>query len=60
MALHTDKYGLSPDEMSKLWCDLREETSLVTIGDEVVGGQSGFAHIAGAFSFFIRECCALR
>ncbi|POY73392.1 hypothetical protein BMF94_3730 [Rhodotorula taiwanensis] len=50
MALHTDKYNLSPDEMSKLWCDLREETSLVTIGDEVVGGQSGFAHIAGGYS----------
>ena len=47
MALHTDKYNLSPDEMSKLWCDLREQTSLVTIGDQVVGGQSGFAHIAG-------------
>uniref|UniRef100_A0A0K3C5I1 BY PROTMAP: gi/342319282/gb/EGU11231.1/ Metallopeptidase MepB [Rhodotorula glutinis ATCC 204091] n=2 Tax=Rhodotorula toruloides TaxID=5286 RepID=A0A0K3C5I1_RHOTO len=50
MALHTDKYNLSPDEMSKLWCDLREETSLVTIGEEVVGGQSGFAHIAGGYS----------
>lgn len=50
MALHTDKYNLSPDEMSKLWCDLREQTSLVTIGDQVVGGQSGFAHIAGGYS----------
>ncbi|KAJ8293989.1 Thimet oligopeptidase [Rhodotorula toruloides] len=50
MALHTDKYNLLPDEMSKLWCDLRKETSLVTIGDEVVGGQSGFAHIAGGYS----------
>lgn len=56
MALHTDKYSLSPDEMSKLWCDLREETSLVTIGDEVVGGQSGFAHIAGAFSLILCLC----
>ncbi|BGP41596.1 metalloendopeptidase [Rhodotorula kratochvilovae] len=50
MALHTDKHALSEDEMSRLWCDLREETSLVTIGDEVVGGQSGFAHIAGGYS----------
>ncbi|GAA5841937.1 hypothetical protein JCM9279_003161 [Rhodotorula babjevae] len=50
MQLHTDKHALGTDEMSKLWCDLREETSLVTIGDEVVGGQSGFAHIAGGYS----------
>lgn len=50
MALHTDKHALTTDEMSKLWCDLREETSLVTIGNEVVGGQSGFAHIAGGYS----------
>lgn len=56
MALHTDKYNLSPDEMSKLWCDLREETSLVTIGDEVVGGQSGFAHIAGACLELLVPC----
>lgn len=47
MAVHTDKHNLSADEMSKLWCDLREETSLVTIGNQVVGGQSGFAHITG-------------
>ncbi|BGP17854.1 hypothetical protein JCM10213_008348 [Rhodosporidiobolus nylandii] len=50
MLLHTTKHDLSVDEMSKLWCDLREQTSLVTIGDEVVGGQSGFAHIAGGYS----------
>ncbi|GAA6003592.1 hypothetical protein JCM10207_003497, partial [Rhodosporidiobolus poonsookiae] len=50
MLLHTTKHDLSDDEMSKLWCQLREETSLMSIGDEVVGGQSGFAHIAGGYS----------
>ncbi|GAA5981288.1 hypothetical protein JCM11641_005633 [Rhodosporidiobolus odoratus] len=50
MLLHTTKHDLSADEMSKLWCDLREKTSLVTIGKDVVGGQSGFAHIAGGYS----------
>ncbi|GAA6035656.1 hypothetical protein JCM8097_004955 [Rhodosporidiobolus ruineniae] len=51
MLLHTSAHNLSADEMSKLWCDLREKTSLVTIGEgEVVGGQSGFAHIAGGYS----------
>ncbi|GAA5852314.1 hypothetical protein JCM8547_006734 [Rhodosporidiobolus lusitaniae] len=50
MLLHTTHHDLSADEMSKLWCSLREETSLVTIGDDVVGGQSGFAHIAGGYS----------
>lgn len=59
MALHTDKYNLLPDEMSKLWCDLRKETSLVTIGDEVVGGQSGFAHIAGGYSAGVRRSSCL-
>lgn len=52
MLLHTSAHSLTVDEMSKLWCDLREKTSLVSIGDdgEVVGGQSGFAHIAGGYS----------
>lgn len=54
MLLHAPAEGapeLSDDEMSRLWCELREKTSLVTIGDEIVGGQSGFAHIAGASAF---------
>ncbi|GAA5998615.1 metalloendopeptidase [Rhodotorula paludigena] len=53
MLLHAPAEGapeLSDDEMSRLWCELREKTSLVTIGDEIVGGQSGFAHIAGGYS----------
>ncbi|GAA5832971.1 hypothetical protein JCM11251_006468, partial [Rhodosporidiobolus azoricus] len=51
MLLHTSKHDLSAEEMSALWCSLREKTSLVTIGkDQVVGGQSGFAHIAGGYS----------
>jgi Zn-dependent oligopeptidase len=50
MLLHTSAHSLSADEMSRLWCSLREETSLVSIGEEIVGGQSGFAHIAGGYS----------
>ncbi|KAM0748837.1 metallopeptidase MepB [Meredithblackwellia eburnea MCA 4105] len=46
MILHT-----SPEEIdqTKLWVDLREKISLVTTGGEYVGGQSGFAHIAGGY-----------
>lgn len=36
--------------MTKLWCDLREKTSLVTTKGEYIGGQSGFAHIVGGYA----------
>ncbi|GAA5912308.1 metalloendopeptidase [Sporobolomyces salmoneus] len=52
MKLHTSQWDLSPEGQTKLWNELRQEVSLVEVeeGDELVGGQSGFAHIAGGYS----------
>ncbi|TXT07346.1 hypothetical protein VHUM_03066 [Vanrija humicola] len=47
MTLHTSKDDL---DLTKLWCDLREKTSLVSTDGEYVGGQSGFAHIVGGYA----------
>lgn len=33
-------------DLTKLWCDLREKVSLVSTQGEYVGGQSGFAHVS--------------
>ena len=40
---------MEPQDLTKLWCDLRAEVSLVSSGGEYVGGQSSFAHIAGGY-----------
>ncbi|GAA5888076.1 hypothetical protein JCM5296_005426 [Sporobolomyces johnsonii] len=51
MAVHTTEYDIGDEGMSKLWCDLREKISLVQVDEkDQVGGQSGFAHIAGGYS----------
>ncbi|CEQ41605.1 SPOSA6832_03339 [Sporobolomyces salmonicolor] len=51
MAVHTTEYNIGDEGMSKLWCDLREKISLVQVDEkDQVGGQSGFAHIAGGYS----------
>lgn len=47
MKVHTTEVDAN---LTKLWVELREQVSLVTTGDEYVGGQSGFAHIAGGYS----------
>lgn len=47
MLIHTAK---EDQDQTKLWCDLREETSLVSTAGEYVGGQSGFAHLTGGYS----------
>lgn len=51
MTLHT-KPEDAPElqDLTKLWCDLREEVSLVTTYGEYKPGQSGFAHITGGYS----------
>ncbi|KAK4705328.1 DNA-directed RNA polymerase III subunit RPC6, partial [Phenoliferia sp. Uapishka_3] len=50
MIIHTTA---EEQDLTKLWCDLREKTSLVTTDGVYVGGQSGFAHIVGVnFSCF--------
>lgn len=51
MTLHT-KPADAPElhDLTKLWCDLREEVSLVSNGGEYKPGQSGFAHITGGYS----------
>ena len=36
-------------DLTKLWCDLREQVSLVSTDGEYVGGQSSFAHIVGGY-----------
>lgn len=47
VTLHTSKDDL---DLTKLWCDLREKTSLVSTDGQYVGGQSGFAHIVGGYA----------
>ncbi|KAM0786272.1 hypothetical protein ACM66B_001752 [Microbotryomycetes sp. NB124-2] len=47
MLLHTTHVDA---DQTKLWNDLREQTSLVTTDGEYVPGQSGFAHITGGYS----------
>lgn len=37
-------------DQTKLWNDLREQTSLVNTDGEYIPGQSGFAHITGGYS----------
>jgi Zn-dependent oligopeptidase len=46
VTVHTSK---EDQDLTKLWCDLREEVSLVATDGEYVGGQSGFAHIVGGY-----------
>lgn len=46
MLVHTAK---EEQDLTKLWCDLREKTSLVSTDGHYVGGQSGFAHIVGGY-----------
>lgn len=46
MTVHTSK---EDQDLTKLWCDMREKTSLVSTKGEYVGGQSGFAHIVGGY-----------
>lgn len=46
MKVHTTDVD---SDLTQLWCGLREEISLVSSGGENVGGQSGFAHIAGGY-----------
>lgn len=36
-------------DYSKLWCDLREEVSLVKTGDKITPGQGSFGHIMGGY-----------
>jgi Zn-dependent oligopeptidase len=48
VTIHTSKED--QDDLSKLWCDLREDISLVSTQGEIVGGQSGFAHITGGYA----------
>ncbi|GAA5844231.1 hypothetical protein JCM3766R1_000977 [Sporobolomyces carnicolor] len=52
MKLHTTEWDLTEEGQTKLWNGLRSEVSLVDVdGDErLIGGQSGFAHIAGGYS----------
>ncbi|GAA5825842.1 hypothetical protein JCM5353_002455 [Sporobolomyces roseus] len=52
MKLHTTEWNLGEEGQTKLWNDLRKEVSLVEVDEEdgLVGGQSGFAHIAGGYS----------
>lgn len=52
MKLHTTEWDLDVKGQTKLWNELRTEVSLVQVeeGEEPVGGQSGFAHIAGGYS----------
>ncbi|KAK4050222.1 metalloendopeptidase [Microbotryomycetes sp. JL201] len=47
MLLHTTHVDA---DQTKLWNDLREQTSLVDTDGEYVPGQSGFAHITGGYS----------
>jgi len=44
--VHTDTTGNIKD-YSKLWCDLREQISLVKTGDKITPGQGSFGHITG-------------
>lgn len=36
-------------DYSKLWCDLREDVSLVKTGDKITPGQGSFGHIMGGY-----------
>jgi hypothetical protein len=36
-------------DLTKLWCDLREKTSLVSTDGEYVGGQSGYGELVCSF-----------
>ena len=38
---------LEIQDYSKLWCDLREQISLVKTGDKITPGQGSFGHITG-------------
>lgn len=52
MKLHTSEWNLDEQGQTKLWNELRRQVSLVDVseGEELIGGQSGFAHIAGGYS----------
>lgn len=68
-----DPHGLghcvATKDYSKLWCDLREEISLVKTGDKITPGQGSFGHLMGGYDagyygylysevryiFFVRE-----
>jgi len=49
MQIHTKTEEELP-EFTKLWCDLREQTALVSNGGNYVAGQGGFAHLVGGYS----------
>lgn len=36
-------------DYSKMWCNLREEVSLVKTGDLITPGQGSFGHIMGGY-----------
>jgi len=46
--VHTDTTGGDVD-YSKLWCDMRENISLVKTGDKITPGQGSFGHITGGY-----------
>lgn len=52
MKLHTTEWDLTEEGQTKLWNGLRSEVSLVDVDEDerLIGGQSGFAHIAGGYS----------
>lgn len=52
MKLHTTEWDLDAAGQTKLWNELRRDVSLVEVDaeDRLVGGQSGFAHIAGGYA----------
>jgi Zn-dependent oligopeptidase len=45
----TCRGGQGDVDYSKLWCDLREEVSLVKTGDKITPGQGSFGHIMGGY-----------
>jgi Zn-dependent oligopeptidase len=49
MEIHT-KTAEELGDLTKLWCDLRERTSLVSNGGNYVAGQGGFAHVVGGYA----------
>ncbi|KAF8308563.1 metallopeptidase MepB [Clavulina sp. PMI_390] len=48
--VHTDTtIGAENVDYSKMWCDLREEVSLVKTGEQITPGQGSFGHIMGGY-----------
>ncbi|KAF9505096.1 hypothetical protein BS47DRAFT_1374338 [Hydnum rufescens UP504] len=48
LKVHTEKFDGQVD-YSKLWCDMREDISLVKTGDQITPGQGSFGHIVGGY-----------